>query len=177
MRKESARGARNRARRAIRALHRGLSQDWQQPITRGRTQPLLSGLDTADDRSGNPPDQRALHASARRFFEALARQRPLCWMVEDIQWADDTLLDLIELVAKQAKEAPLLVLTQARPSLLEKRLKWGTGVGGFTSLTLETLSTQAGHELILALCRERGLPATVAGEVGRGAGGKRTMLS
>ena len=132
---------------------------------------LLSGLDTAEDRSGNPPDQRALHASVRRFFEALARQRPLCWMVEDIQWADDTLLDLIELVAKQAKEAPLLVLTQARPSLLEKRPKWGTAVGAFTSLTLETLSTQAGHELILALCRERGLAATVADEVGRGAGG------
>jgi class 3 adenylate cyclase/tetratricopeptide (TPR) repeat protein len=132
---------------------------------------LLSGLNTAEDRFGNPPDQRALHGSVRRFFEALARQQPLCWMVEDIHWADDTLLDLIEFVAAQAKEAPLLILTQARPSLLEKRPNWGAGVQKFTSLALRTLSPQAGHELVLALCRERGLAPTVADEVGRGAGG------
>lgn len=132
---------------------------------------LLSGLDTTEDRSGNPPDQRALHASVVRFFVALARRQPLCWLVEDIHWADDTLLDLIEFVAGQAKDAPLLILTQARPSLIEKRPSWGTGVRAFTSLALSSLNAQAGHELVEALCREHGLAANVVDEVGRGAGG------
>jgi class 3 adenylate cyclase/tetratricopeptide (TPR) repeat protein len=137
----------------------------------GRHLALLSGLDCAEDRSGNAVDQRALHGSVRRFMEALAGQQPLCWMVEDIQWADDTLLDLIEFVATRAKEAPLLILTQARPDLLDKRPTWGAGVRAFTSLPLEPLSAAHGRELVLALCRERGLAEKVADQVGRGAGG------
>src|SRR5205085_5201086 len=54
---------------------------------------LLSGLDTVADRPSKPEDQRVLHASARRVFEALAKQKPLCLLFEDIHWADDALLD------------------------------------------------------------------------------------
>src|SRR5262249_21851084 len=132
---------------------------------------LLSGLDRPEDRLGSPADQRRLHGSVRRFLEALAGQRPLCWMVEDIHWADDTLLDLIEFLATRAKEVPLLILTQARPALLDKRPSWGSGVRAFTSLPLEPLSAANGRELVLALCRERGLAESVADQVGRGAGG------
>lgn len=132
---------------------------------------LLSGLDTLADRSAKPADQRTLHASVRRFLEALARRKPLCLMFEDIHWADDALLDLIEFVASRAREAPLLIVTQARPSLLEKRPNWGGGVRAFTSLPLEPLDEVSGRELILALCRERGLAESVAKQVGRGAGG------
>jgi class 3 adenylate cyclase/tetratricopeptide (TPR) repeat protein len=132
---------------------------------------LLSGLDTPEERSANPPDQRTLHASVRRFFEALARQQPLCWMIEDIHWADEALLDLIEFVGARAKEAPLLILAQARPSLLEKRRNWGAGVPGFHSLPLQPLNAQHGRDLIVALCRERGLAEAMADQVGRGAGG------
>jgi class 3 adenylate cyclase/tetratricopeptide (TPR) repeat protein len=132
---------------------------------------LLTGLDTAADRAGNPVDQRTLHSSVRRFFEALARRRPLCWMVEDIHWADEALLDLIDLIAGRAKEVPLLILTQARPALLEKRPNWGAGVRGFTSLVLGTLKPKDGQELVRELCRQRGLPESVVDHVGRGAGG------
>jgi tetratricopeptide (TPR) repeat protein len=132
---------------------------------------LLSGLDSAADRAGGPVDQQTLHASVRRFFQALARRRPLCWMIEDIHWADEALLDLIGLVASRAKEVPLLILAQARPALLEKRANWGAGVHGFTSLALGTLKPQDGRELVLALCRQRGLPESVADHVGQGAGG------
>jgi class 3 adenylate cyclase/tetratricopeptide (TPR) repeat protein len=132
---------------------------------------LLCGLDTSADRSAKPADQRTLHASVRRFLEALARRKPLCLMFEDIHWADDALLDLIEFIASRTKEAPLLIVTQARPGLLEKRPNWGGGVRAFTSLPLEPLDETSGRELILALCRERGLAESVAEHVGRGAGG------
>ena len=65
---------------------------------------------------GPPPSTSArLHASVRRFLEALARRRPLCLVLEDIHWADDALLNLIEAVASRAQDAPLLIVAQARP--------------------------------------------------------------
>src|SRR5262249_124602 len=90
---------------------------------------------------------------------------------EDIHWGDDSLLDLIEYVASRAKETPLLLLAQARPSLLEKRPNWGQGVRAFTRLPIEPLAEASARELLLKLCRERGLAEMVAEQVGRGGGG------
>jgi class 3 adenylate cyclase/tetratricopeptide (TPR) repeat protein len=132
---------------------------------------LLSGLDGPEDRFEQPPDQRTLHASLRRFLEAFAGQRPLCLIFEDIQWAEAALLELIEYIAARAKPVPLLLITQARPQLLEKRPAWAQGVKGFTSVPLEALSPTSGGELIRALCRERGLAESAAEQIGRGAGG------
>jgi class 3 adenylate cyclase/tetratricopeptide (TPR) repeat protein len=132
---------------------------------------VLSGLDVAKDRGERPVDQRTLHASCCRFLEAFARRQALCLMLEDIHWADEALLDLIEFVASRAQGAPLLILTQARPQLLEKRPTWGQRVPAFTTVALEPLDEHAGRELILALCRERGVAEEVAERVGHGSGG------
>lgn len=132
---------------------------------------LLSGLDVEADRATAAGDQRALHASARRFLEAFARAQPLCLIFDDIHWADEALLDLIESVAARVKEAALLIVTQARPELMEKRTIWGRNVRSFTALTLESLNESAEQELVLSLCQERGIPAEMATQVGRNAGG------
>jgi tetratricopeptide (TPR) repeat protein len=132
---------------------------------------LLSGLDVEADRVSGGGDQRILHASARRFLEAYAHQRPLCLIFDDIHWADEALLDLIESVAARVREAPVLIVTQARPELLEKRPTWGRGVRSFTSLPLEELDESAEHELVLALCRERGLSVELVTQVGHRPGG------
>ncbi len=132
---------------------------------------LLSGLDTAADRSAVQADERTLQASVRRFLEALARRRPLCVLIEDIHWADETLLNLLEFVAARAQGAPLLIVAQARPELLERRPTWGGGLRAFMSLHLEPLDQDAGLALARALCHERGLPEAVAERVGRVAGG------
>ena len=132
---------------------------------------LLSGLDTADDRTVNPPDQKTLHASTRRFLEAFARTRPLCVQFEDIHCADAALLDLIEFVASRAHDVPLLIVAQARPELLEKRPTWGRGVRGFTTLSLEALDEGERRELIQALCQQHQLSVEVSEHVNRVAGG------
>ena len=132
---------------------------------------LLSALDIAEDHMRPVGDQRALHASARRFLAALARRRPLCLIFEDIHWADDALLDLIELAAKQIHDVPLLILVQARPEILDKRATWGRGVRSFTSLPLNPLPLEEEAAMVLALCHERGIPAEVAVQIGHGPGG------
>ena len=60
---------------------------------------------------------------ARKLLERVAGRRPLVVIVEDIHWAEPTLLALIEHLADSA-EAPLLVVCPARPDLLERRPDW-----------------------------------------------------
>jgi class 3 adenylate cyclase len=132
---------------------------------------LLSGLDTEADRLIKAGDQHAMHASGRRFLEALALLHPLCLIFEDIHWADDVLLNLIEFIAGRIRSAPLLIVTLARPELFEKRPSWGHGVRAFTSLPLHPLPEDMENELIIELCRERGTQELCADEIGHRPGG------
>jgi class 3 adenylate cyclase/tetratricopeptide (TPR) repeat protein/DNA-binding XRE family transcriptional regulator len=132
---------------------------------------LLSGLDVAADRTQGAGDQRILHAAARRFLEAYARGRPLCLIIDDLHWADDALLDLVESAAARVRDVPLMIIAKARPELLEKRASWGCSVRSFTSLPLGALKAAAEQALALALCHERHLPADLAAQVGGRAGG------
>ena len=76
----------------------------------------------------------------RELLEAEAQRRPLVVVVEDIHWADTTLLDLIEHVADLARDAPILVLCEARAELLESRSSWGGGKLNATTILLEPLA-------------------------------------
>ena len=60
-------------------------------------------------------------AAWRQFVEALAEDGPTVLVFEDIHWADDALLDFIELIADRAGAVPLLIVCTARPELLERR--------------------------------------------------------
>jgi class 3 adenylate cyclase/tetratricopeptide (TPR) repeat protein len=137
---------------------------------------LLSGLDVEADRAANIADQRTLHTSARQFLEALARRQPLCVSFEDIHWADDALLDLIEFASARAHDAALLILTQARWDLLEQRPAWGRNVRELVSLRLEGLDQRRRHDLILALCHKHGLSERVAEQVAQPAGGNPLFI-
>jgi DNA-binding SARP family transcriptional activator/predicted ATPase len=81
--------------------------------------------------------------AVRRFLESLAADRPVLLVLEDIHWAEPTLLDLVEYLAAWTSEAPVLVLCLARPDLLEKRPGWAEG-----ALRLQPLSAQESAELV-----------------------------
>jgi class 3 adenylate cyclase/tetratricopeptide (TPR) repeat protein len=132
---------------------------------------LMSGLDVEADRLTTSQDERVFRVSARRFLTAFARHYPLCLIFHNLHWADTTLLYLIEYVAAHVQEAPLLIVTQSRPELLENRATWGRGVQSFTSLMLQPLDAQAEQRLVLALCREHGLPDEIATQMSHSAGG------
>ena len=72
---------------------------------------------------GAPPPGEGFWA-VRRLLEAVARARPLLLVLEDVHWAEPTLLDLVDHLAEQATRAPMLVLCLARPDLLESRPSW-----------------------------------------------------
>jgi class 3 adenylate cyclase/tetratricopeptide (TPR) repeat protein len=146
------------------------SEDWD-PDEISFHLALLTGLDIETDRARKSGDQRTLHMSARRFLEALSRHRPTCIIFDDLHWADDALLELIEMVASRVREVPLMIISHARPELLEKRPTWGRGVRSFTSLPLEPLNKSSERDLALALCRERGLPDSIVEQIEHVLGG------
>jgi predicted ATPase len=46
-------------------------------------------------------------------------------LLEDLQWADDSSLDLIARLVAEIPAAPLLIVAAARPTLFERRPNWG----------------------------------------------------
>jgi class 3 adenylate cyclase len=63
----------------------------------------------------------------RRLLESLAAQRPVVLYLDDLQWAEAMLLDLLDHVADLSRGAPILLLCTARPELLDDRPAWGAG--------------------------------------------------
>jgi class 3 adenylate cyclase len=95
----------------------------------------------------------------RRLFEAFAADGPLVVVIDDIHWADDALLDVIEHVVDRARDVPILLLCMARPELLDHRPTWAGGVRNATSVHLEPLSEREADALIENLL---GMPALTA---------------
>ncbi|HYZ78154.1 MAG TPA: adenylate/guanylate cyclase domain-containing protein [Gaiellaceae bacterium] len=61
--------------------------------------------------------------AARRLFEALARERPLVVAIEDLHWAEQALVDLVEQLPALAR-GPILVVCLGRPEALDARPEW-----------------------------------------------------
>ena len=88
-----------------------------------------------------PPGDRAeLEAAIRAFFEGVASQGTTVLVFEDLHWSDEALLDFVDDLSDWWRDQPILVITLARPDLLERRPNWGTGRPGVISLTLGILS-------------------------------------
>jgi class 3 adenylate cyclase/tetratricopeptide (TPR) repeat protein len=78
----------------------------------------------------------------RRFLEAIADERPLVLVFEDLHWADESLLDFVDELVDWVTDVPLLVVATARPELLERRPGWGGGKLNATTLALQPLSDE-----------------------------------
>jgi class 3 adenylate cyclase len=108
---------------------------------------ILLGFET----KATVPDRDSLFQSVRVFIEAGARDEATAFVFEDIHWADSALLDLIELLAARLHGLPVLLLTIARPDLLDARPAWGGGLLAYNALPLEPLGGSEAAELALHL--------------------------
>lgn len=100
-------------------------------------------------------------AAWRRFLEALAEQRPLVLVLEDLHWADEGLLDFIDELVDWLSGVPLLVVCSARPELLERRPGWGGGKLNASTLGLSPLSQEQTAVLISHVLERTLLPAEI----------------
>ena len=109
----------------------------------------LAGLGVGADAGGDHATEAL--AAWRRFFEALAEQRPLILVFEDLHWADDGLLDFVDQMAEWTTDVPLLILCTARPELLDRMPGWGGGKRNATTISLAPLSQDDTAELVSSL--------------------------
>jgi tetratricopeptide (TPR) repeat protein len=86
--------------------------------------------------------------AVRRLLESLARDRPLVVLLDDLHWAEPTLLDLVEHVADWSRDAPILLCCLARPELLDARPGWGGGKFNASSLLLQPLGATDSERLV-----------------------------
>ncbi len=96
----------------------------------------------------------------RKSLEQAAAERPLVAVLDDIQWAEDTLHNLIEHVGLLSTGAPILLICMARPELVENRPTWPV------TLRLGVL----GEDDVEALLADR-VPETLRERIVRAAGG------
>jgi predicted ATPase len=129
---------------------------------------ILLGFET----KATTPDRDTLFQSVRLFIEAGARDEPTAFVFEDIHWADSALLDLIELLAARLQNLPVLLLTLARPELLDARPTWGGGLLAYNALPLEPLEGDDASELALHLLG----PSSKAAEVARAGEGNPLFI-
>ena len=97
----------------------------------------------------------------RSYLVAGARRRPLLLIFEDLHWAEESLLELVEHLALRGVDAPVLTLCLARPELLERHPDWGGRIRNYTSLSLSPLPGEQGRRLIGELLHGQRIPADV----------------
>ena len=65
-----------------------------------------------------------IFVAGRRLLEWLAREQPLIVVVDDLQWAEPVFCDFLQYVARESRDAPLILCCLARPEFLEERPDW-----------------------------------------------------
>jgi len=93
----------------------------------------------------------------RQLLEALANEQSLIVVVDDIQWAEPALLDLLEYVVAFSQAAPLLLLCLARADLFDRRPSWANPRPNASTISLEPLSEGEAETLASGLVGTRPL--------------------
>ena len=110
---------------------------------------LTLGLDVAADLHPLVARDR-LHQAWIDFFAELAAERATVLLVEDLHWAEEPLLDLLDRLITDVQK-PFFLLATARPELLHRRPGWGGRRRNATLLELDRLSSTNTRRLLTAL--------------------------
>ncbi len=134
-------------------LSYGAQRPHEAPLAR-RLAPLarLLGIEVAGpsgpaEREDAQSAREGFFGAVRGWLEALAREVPLVLVWEDIHWADEGMLDLIDYLSQWLR-APVLQVCLARDELLERRSSWSASRRTATSLFLDPLAPEDTRALI-----------------------------
>ncbi len=129
---------------AIRVAIEATESDDDTPIIAARVAQVIGAGDPGEPAASREESFWAI----RHFLERLAAARPLVVVIEDIHWAEPTMLELIEHVADLSRGAPILLLCTSRPELLDRHPTWAGGKMNATSMLLEPLSEDESAVLV-----------------------------
>ncbi len=128
-------------------------RDWMEPY-------LAALLGVAD----TPPGSREeLFTSWRLFFERISERGTVALIFDDLHVAEEGIFDFIDHLLEWADDRPIFVVALARPELLERRPRWGSGHVTSTLIHLKPLPDAAMQELLLGMVP--GLPEATAASI------------
>ena len=116
----------------------------------GAGEDVMSRLSSAIGLADEPYPVEELFWAVRRLLEHLASERPVVFVVQDVHWAEPTLLELLEHLVQAIDESPVLLVCPTRPELLEQAPDWGSGERA-TRIVLDPLDAANSKAMIEAL--------------------------
>jgi predicted ATPase len=149
----------------------GISQTDTREQARERLARLLAAQEDADeilkrvagvlDLADDAASLQETFWAVRRLLESFTGPQPLVVVLDDLQWAEPTFLDLVEYLAQFGGEQPILLLGLARPELAQ--LRPGFAAGGIVAL--EPLGAAHSERLVESLLGHSPVAADVVWRV------------
>jgi class 3 adenylate cyclase len=103
--------------------------------------------------------------AVRKLLEAVASERPLVVILEDVQWAEPTFLELIEYLPMAIRYLPVLIIAVTRAELFDVRPDFAQGLPGALRIDLEPLSEADSRALVGQLVGEGGVATDLSDRV------------
>jgi class 3 adenylate cyclase/predicted ATPase len=135
----------------------GTSAEGDMPLLARLLSLPLQGRYPVTDLSPQRKKERTFEALLRQFTN-LTQQRPVLMVFEDLQWADPTSRELLDLTVEHVERLPVLLIATFRP---EFNPPWA-GQPQVTTLFLRRLERDESHELARTII---GGPAALSSEV------------
>ncbi len=126
---------------------------------------VAARLASAIGLSPDPVRQEEVFWAVRRVLAALASRRPLIVVIEDIQWAEPTFLELVDQVVDHVEGVPLLILCPARPASADVTPGSGRSRSGAIIVLLDGLSDDAAAALLDSLPGGPSIPVGLRGRI------------
>lgn len=136
-----------------RQVVRSVLEDEEEHDGKGEADRIVSGLlflmgyDAGGEPAGTP--ESALRA-AQALVSTIAKKTPVVFVLGELHWADEEVLDFIENLLEKVRNQPVILLALARTEIEER---WRPQLGGknLLSVTLDTLDEQAAETLASSL--------------------------
>ena len=135
---------------------------------RARLAPLLGLVDAEGLAAANREESFAAWTA---FLAATAAQAPTVLVIEDLHWADPSMLDFLDQLGDHLQDVPLLLVGTARPELFDVRRDWGAGKPNSSTVTLSPLTEDDMQRLLAELLVRTVLPPEAQGPLVASAGG------
>jgi predicted ATPase/class 3 adenylate cyclase len=115
--------------------------------------------------------------SIAQFFGKLTQDSPLVLLLDDIHWADNGSLELIEYLAKLEVDLPVFILCTTRPSLDELHPNWGNDFPLCSIIMIKSLDILASQQLVSEILQNvSDLPYDLVETIARNAEGNPFYL-
>ena len=127
--------------------------------------------------SDAPAGQVEIFWAVRRALEHLSSGEPRVVVVEDLQWAEPTLLQLLRYLIREGADLPVLLVCLTRPELFDRQSARSGATPPGIRIHLAGLDASGADELIAATPGGASLPADLRDRIVAAAGGNPLFIT